>query len=341
MRTAADLQPVLARIAERTAAYPYKVWGFGEAIAMMGLLAAARAIADERHRACVATLFDRWWAARSGELELIDHVTPGVPLLVLARDDPRWMPAALALGRLFTTFPRRGGVPVHRPDLEPWSSHVWVDCLYTDGAFLALLARMTENPVWEDLACGQAEAYVRVLWDEPSGLFVHGYDAATGRANAVHWGRGNGWALLGVLDLLRVLRRDHPAWGRLAEIVRRQIDVLVTLQDSGGHWHTVLDRPETYLETSIAAMMAYGFPLAARLGLAGSIAAQAGDRAFAAALGAVDGSGALTGVSEATPAGDLRTYAARPTGVFPWGQGPMLLATADRVTPDGVWEGLV
>ncbi len=340
-KTTAGLARILRRVAERTENYPYTAWGFGEAIAMLGLLAAARATGDDRHRAFVAGQFDRWRAARRDRLTFADHVTPGVPLLVLARDDPQWTPAAQALGQLFRSFRRRTGVPIHRPDLDGWVSHIWVDCLYTDGAFLALLARMTGDRAWEDLACDQAQAYACALWDEPSGLFVHGYDAATGRATAIHWGRGNGWALLGLLDLLRAIRRDHPARKRLAAIVSRHIDILVSLQDHSGHWHTVLDHSETYLETSVAAMMAYALPAAVRLDLAAPAAAHAGARAFHAALAAVDASGALTGVSDATPAGDLATYAMRPTGVFPWGQGPLLLAIADRLVPDGLWERLL
>jgi hypothetical protein len=30
----------------------------------------------------------------------------------------------------------------------------------------------------------------------------------------------------------------------------------------------------------------------------------------------------------------------RPTGVFLWGQGPLLLALVDRVAPDVCWEDL-
>jgi hypothetical protein len=35
-------------------------------------------------------------------------------------------------------------------------------------------------------------------------------------------------------------------------------------------------------------------------------------------------------VSEATPVGDVRTYASRRTGVYPWDQGPLLLAMEAR-----------
>ncbi len=339
MRTATDLRKVVGRVADRTAAYSWKCWGFGEAVTMLGLLTASQITGDAKYRDLVGRSFDRWWASAGDELTFKDHVTPGVALLLLARDDDRWLAAARALGSLFKRFPARRGLAIHRPDLDGWSSHVWVDCLYTDGPFLALLGRITGDATWRDLACAHTLAYIDVLWDEPSGLFFHGFDASTGRANAIRWGRGNGWALLGLVDLLRVLDQDHPSRSRLVDIVRRQIDALVNLQDHSGHWHTVLDRPDSYLESSVAAMMACAFPQAVRLGLVSDAALDAASRAFDAAVRATDDAGDLTGVSEATPAGDLATYLSRPTGVFPWGQGPLLLALADQVVPDCLWEG--
>jgi unsaturated rhamnogalacturonyl hydrolase len=274
-----------------------------------------------------------------------DHVAPGVPLLILALDDARWMQAALSLGRLFESFPTTHGVPIHRPDLDGWNDHVWVDCLYTDGPFLALLGRRTGEGAWQDLAVEHTLSYVDALCDHTTGLFFHGYDAASRRRNEVRWGRGNCWALLGLVDMLRFLRADHPARARLLRVVERQIEALVRLQDASGHWHTVLDRDDTYLEHSVAAMLAWVFPQALRNGLVGDAALAgavraAAARAFDAMLAAVDASGALTGVSSATPAGGLTTYATQPTGVFPWGQGPLLLALADRLNPDIIWKDL-
>jgi unsaturated rhamnogalacturonyl hydrolase len=143
-----------------------------------------------------------------------------------------------------------------------------------------------------------------------------------------------------LIDLLRFLQPDHPSRPHLAAVVHRQVDALARLQDASGHWHTVLDHPETYLEHSVAAMMAWAIPQAVRLGLVSDSTLDVAARAFEATLAATDDIGNLTGVSEATPAGDLATYAAQPTGVFPWGQGPWLLALADRLAPDLIWEGL-
>ncbi|MDR7481492.1 MAG: glycoside hydrolase family 88 protein [Armatimonadota bacterium] len=345
---AVALQQILHRVARRTLAAPYRCWGYGEAVAMLGLLAAWRVTGKTRYRQAVEGLFARWRDARRNGLSFADHVTPGVPLLMLARDDATWIRSALALGHLFHRMPVVDGIPIHRPDLDGWTTYVWVDCLYTDGPFLALLARATGDRSWADLAVGQATAYIGALLDQRTGLFFHGYDVATGRPNGIFWGRGNGWALLGLVDLLRFLPGDHAGQEPLRTVVRRQLDALLALQDRSGHWHTVLDRPDTYLETSVAAMMAWAIPQAVRLGIVEpEDAAAAGRqrlcdaaaRAYDAALAALDAQGRLTGVSEATPAGGLCTYANRPTGAFPWGQGPLLLATADRIAPDRLWEG--
>ena len=53
-------------------------------------------------------------------------------------------------------------------------------------------------------------------------------------------------------------------------------------------------------------------------------------RAQAAVLEQVSASGALGLVSDATPIGELRMYVTRPFGVFPWGQGPLLLMLARK-----------
>ena len=52
-------------------------------------------------------------------------------------------------------------------------------------------------------------------------------------------------------------------------------------------------------------------------------------RARAAALAAVGADGTLNLVSDATPIGELKMYATRPFGCYPWGQGALLLMLCD------------
>jgi unsaturated rhamnogalacturonyl hydrolase len=341
MLTEADLVPTLIRVAERTLACSYRCWGFGESVAMLGLVAATRATGERRFQDFVEAAFTRWWVTRNKRLSFEDHVTPGLALLLLARNDSRWMDVAVAVAELLRGCPEVAGIQVHRPDLERWSTHIWVDCLYTEGAFLALLGRVSGDSAWEDLACAHTLAYVEALWDSESGLFFHSYDARTCRTNGVRWGRGNGWALLGLIDLLRFLRPHRTERRRFVEVVQCQVERLAALQNPSGHWHTVLDRSDTYLESSVAAMMAWAIPQAIRLGVIPGRFLATAEAAFRAALHSTGKDGSLNGVSEATPsAEDVKSYVSRRTGVYPWGQGPWLLALADRVLPDGIWEGL-
>lgn len=302
---------LMAAVAERTLDYRYKIWGFGEGPALLGLIAAARRLQDYRYLQHVTRLV-RPWLFRP--LEPSDHVAcvevlleletlaPGAPWREAAR---RW--AELVLGAPVAVV---GGPRVHRPELESWATWVWVDCLHTDGPGLAALGRFGE-------AIETVEESAAVLQDD-SGLFCHGYDAAQGRSNGVHWGRGCGWALLG---LVGTLARVHD------RSLERRLDRLLfglARHEQRGRWHTIVDDPASPWENSISALVAAAVLRGLRIGVVAPRHRGMGERALAACL-ADSREGALP-VSDATPIGDRSTYLARKTGVYPWGQGPLLLA---------------
>ncbi len=320
--------PVARAAAAHATGYPYKVWGFGEDIALRALLELADALAEPTLVDFVADVARR--GRRNAPLAPADHVAPGVVLLELhdRLDDGGFLDHALALGRLLTSFPVADGVAVHRRDLEGWQATVWVDCMALDGPFLARLARATGDGAWADHAASALLGYARVLQDPDTGLFVHGYDVGTHRASAVRWGRGNGWALHGLVDALEALPTDHAGASEARERLARLIGALRDRQHPSGRWTTVLDDTTSPLEASTAAFFASGALKARRLGLLPTALAATLDRMIDRAIAAVaEDAGADGGlvVSNATPVGTRATYVDRPSGVFPWGQGPLLL----------------
>ena len=80
------------------------------------------------------------------------------------------------------------------------------------------------------------------------GLFIH---APTGRHA---WGRGNGFALLGMTEALT----HQPAnWSPRAEVLdayRRQTAALARHQSDDGSWRQVVDEPASYRELTVTAM---------------------------------------------------------------------------------------
>ena len=314
--------------AAHATAYPYKVWGFGEDIALRALLELADALPEPSLVEFVAEVARR--GRRGAPLAPADHVAPGVVLLELHErlGEGAFLDDARALGRLLTSFPVADGVAVHRRDLEGWRDTVWVDCMALDAPFLVRLARATGEADMTDHAADALLGYARVLQDADTGLFVHGYDVGTHQASPVRWGRGNGWALHGLVDALEALPPDHAAVPEARDRLARLLAALRDRQHASGRWTTVLDDPTSPLEASTAAFFASGALKARRLALlpaplAGSLEAMI-DRAVAAVAEDVGADGGLV-VSNATPVGTRATYVDRPSGVFPWGQGPLLL----------------
>jgi len=329
LATAATARALATAATARALAYPYRVWGFGEDIALRALLEVRELTGDERPAAFVHDLVSGW-SRRRHRLGPADHVAPGVPLLLLhaAHGDDDLFATALDLGHLLASFPRVDGVALHRRDLDAWCDTIWVDCMALDAPFLTALGRATGADAWTALGVDQLLAYARVLRDPDTGLFHHGYDVAAKRRSACRWARGNGWALHGLVDTLEALAPAHPARDEVAGIVRALLAALASRQDASGLWRTVLDDPSTPLENSTAAMFASAALKARRLEFVARELQDAVDamnaRAVAALAARVDADGGLR-VSTATPVGDRATYAERDVGVFPWGQGPLLL----------------
>lgn len=316
----------LRSVATRTMRLPFRMWGFGEAIALEGLLAASECLRDGEPRGFVEAMV-RATLARGIGSHPEDHLAPGISILSLYRQtgDDDFLRGARNLAVLYNSLPENQyGAKLHRFGQPGWKNQIWVDQMDVDAPFLAALFAITDEEIYLRGATRELLAYARLLQDETSGLMWHGYESACG-CNGELWARGNGWAAMGMAQTLACIPGAHPARTEIAERLTLLLRGLATLQDASGLWHTVLNDPTTGLETTLAAMIAYAIPAANRRGLEVSEFKSMADAACAAILQQVGPNGALQLVSDATPIGTRRMYATRPFGVFPWGQGPLLL----------------
>jgi unsaturated rhamnogalacturonyl hydrolase len=318
---------LIRAVAAPTMRWPFRVWAFGEAVALRGLLAAARATNDREPLGFVRALL-RTYVARGVGRSPEEHVAPASELLLLhaVDGDEGWLDAARALAAFYLSSPLGPhGVRYRRPDLPGWRRQVWIDSM--DGAppFLARLAHITGDERHASEATRELLAYVQLLQDERSGLLIHGFEASCGK-NGQHWARGNGWAAMGLAETLAWLPESAPHRNELLQRLAALLDAIAARQHDSGLWPVVLDRPETPLETTLAAMFVCALDRGSGVGLLqrnryGTTC----ERARAAVLERVSPNGELGLVSDATPIGELQMYATRPFGVFPWGQGPLLL----------------
>ena len=235
--------------------WPFRIWAFGEAVALRGLLASSRATGAEEPLGFVRALL-RTYVGRGVGRSAEEHVAPGAELLALHALDGEstWLDAARALARLhMATPPGPDGVRYLRPDLPGWRRQIWVDSMDGGPPFLARLAHVTGDDTYAHEATTTLLAYARLLQDERSGLFVHGFEEHCGR-NGQLWARGNGWAAMGLVETLAWVPREARLAGELRQRLAALLDGLAVLQQSSGLWPTVLDRPESPLETTLAVM---------------------------------------------------------------------------------------
>lgn len=304
---------LLDAVATRAAGYDYRVWGYGEGPALLGMLRAGELLKKPSFIDTVSSLVA---PAFRSETDPTDHLIPVEVLLELRRLRPglpveglidRFCQAVIGAAR-----PRRGQPPVHRPDLGNLSNTIWVDCLHTDAPGLTLAGFAGES-------ASLTEEISAVLQGDV-GLFSHGYDIATEQANHVHWGRGQGWALHGL-----VLGAES------AKLHARLIALLKAMDtfERAGRWHTIVDDPSSPVENSVSALVASGILLGVARNRLPERWLPLAERALAAAVASLDHDGGLP-VSEATPVGDPTNYINRQSGIFPWGQGPLLLALIER-----------
>lgn len=311
-------------LARETMRYPFKVWGFGEGIALEALWDADSALPHLNCRAFVLRLFEQWLARPIAEA---DHSAPGMLLVTayLATGDSRYLERALILARHMLDLPRsRHGAALHRPSHADFHDYLYVDCMEVDGPFLCKLGAVTGDSRFSDAGIQQLLSYCEILQDDRTGLFYHQYNALSDTVNGAFWGRGNGWALLGLLKTLLQLPPAHVSYGDAVGRFRRLASALASRQLPQGGWPTVLDQPETYEESSLAAMFGVGLQIAIAKEILDSTLQSVVDLAWQRMVSRISG-GVLLGVSVGTPPGDAAHYASVATGTgFPWGQGPAL-----------------
>ena len=344
-------------VADQLLVLPYKTWSFGDSVAFEGMVAASAVLSEDRWLQ-FARGYVRAWATRSQPYGRLDCTAPGLAMVQIYRatQDPLVLDGALGLARYLVTRPRIDGVFAtweHSPLQQPYGpdqlnerelallanppAGVFIDCLHFDPPFLVALGAATGEQAFVEEGARQAVGYVRLLQTD-SGLFDHFVLEGSTTTYGPGWGRGQGWALLGLLDVLDELPAAHPCRKQLADAAARVMAAMIRLQREDGHWYAVVDDPGSGDETSTAAFMAAGMLRASRMSLGGDEARAAADRVLGAALTSIDHDGILSGVSAAVNACTTPShYAHVPRGfVVPWGQGPLALALAERLREETV-----
>ena len=225
--------------------------------------------------------------------------------------------ARLEDGTLVRSFPHK------------WT--LWADDLYMSISFLARMGKLTNDVRYFDDAALQVINFHKYLFNEEKGLMHHCWYSDVKRPGVAYWGRANGWALLAQADLLDRLPVNHPKRDTLLSLLKRHILGIAQYQGGEGLWHQLLDKVDSYLETSCTAMFTYVIARAVNKGYIESRYVSIAQRGWEGIMSKIHPDGQIEGVCTGTGVGDdLVHYYHRPTPLNDvHGIGAVLLAGAE------------
>ncbi len=138
------------------------------------------------------------------------------------------------------------------PDGLTHEARYWIDDMFMSPALQVQAFRATGDAKYLDRAALMMAAYLDKL-QQPNGLFYHAPDSP------FYWGRGNGWVAAGMAELLRDLPATHPQRARILAGYRKMMAALLASQSADGLWRQLVDRPESWPESSCTGMFAFAF----------------------------------------------------------------------------------
>ena len=217
---------------------------------------------------------------------------------------------------------------------RPQYQSIWADDLYMSVPFLANMGLLTGDETYLYDAVRQILQMADRLYIPQKELFDHGWSVTSGEYDPrFYWGRANGWTLMAMAELLEILPENYKGRDEILHLYRSMIRTLAGLQNGSGFWHNMLDKTDTYLETSCTAMFTFAVAKGINEGWINHVYGPVALTGWNAIKTRVLDSGAVDGTCEGTTfAHDNTYYYHRGKSIYAThGYGPVLYAGAEMI----------
>jgi unsaturated rhamnogalacturonyl hydrolase len=339
---------LLKKVGDTLLNQSYQSWNFGDSTGFEAILVTGKLLDDPKYFNFARGWFAAW-ASRPEPFRRLDCTAPGVAIIEVAQatNNKQIFDSLELLAKYLSSRSKDRGIfdtweslclipPYGGEELPPFEAQLLasppggtcIDCLHFDPPFFTGLGKALNNSTYTDIGVEQAIAYVDAL-QLPTGIFDHfflnGVEGTWGQG----WGRGQGWALLGLMDVLHQIPQSHAGYKKLKEAAEKLIYGMIKLQREDGRWWCVVDSERSGEEGSTAGFMAAGFARAIKMGIVDkAIVEPAMIKALNGVIGDTDKTGQLQNVTAAVMASTRKShYEFTPRGFsVPWGQGPLALA---------------
>lgn len=311
-------------------------WEWTHGIGLYGIYQYYQQTGDEKMRAVI----DDWFTARLAEGTPTKNVNTMSPFLTLAyryeeTGNAAWRPYLERWAEwVMYEMPRTDkGAMQHIVYNNENHQQMWDDTLMMSVLPLAKIGKLLDRPEFVEEATYQFLMHVQYLMDSETGLWFHGwtFDGHHNFAQA-RWARGNSWLTIAIPEFLELvdLPENNATRRYLLQVLESQVSALAKCQDDSGLWHTLLDDPHSYLESSATAGFAYGILKAVRKRYIDASYAPVAEKAIQGVIKHINPAGELTQTSFGTAMGnDLDFYREIALTSMPYGQAMAILCLSE------------
>lgn len=217
---------------------------------------------------------------------------------------------------------------------RPLKNTIWLDDMFMGVPALAQMGKLTGNNKYFDDATKQVLQFSKRMYNTQTGVYMHGWVQEMEVHPQFHWARANGWAFMAMTELLDVLPKTHKDYNAVLQQYQALAKGLQQYQSGQGFWHQLLNKTDSYLETSATAIYAYCYARGINNGWLNAKAfSPTALLAWNAVATKVNDKGMVEGTCVGTGmAFDPAFYYYRPVNAYAaHGYGPVLLAGSEIV----------
>jgi len=254
------------------------IWDWPQGVGLYGLHKYLEYEHNEKYAAFLKDWYDRHMAGEmplrninttAPMLTFVDFIDGNPEYEKFAIDWAQWLMHGLARteegGFQHVTSGSGDGKSLRMNDQQ-----LWVDTLFMAVLFLNRMGQKFHRDDWIDESIHQVLMHIKYLCDPCTGLFYHGWTFKDrNHFGGIFWCRGDSWFTMGILDYIDMFADTLPKSVKdfILDTYRAQVRALIPLQSESGLWHTILDDPTSYEESSGTAAIAAGILHGIRTGV--------------------------------------------------------------------------
>ncbi len=151
----------------------------------------------------------------------------------------------------------------------PGKTKVWIDIAFCVTPFMLYSGLVLNEPKYIDYAVDQCFKMYDIFMDKSNGLLhqTRGFMEDPDKISEDHWSRGNGWGIIGMVELVRYLPKDHPKYNEAVEKFKAHCAALIKYQDFRGLWRQEIPEKLAWEESSGTGLILYAIGIGIRMGV--------------------------------------------------------------------------